>query len=70
MNSREIKMNLALLGKRQKDLIPALADRGIRTIQCELSTALSDIEVRPPKMQKVYDATIEIIEDWRKEQGM
>lgn len=70
MDNREIKMNLLMLGKRQKDLIPELSRRGIKTIPCELSTALSDIERRPPKMEKIYDATLEIIADWRKEQGM
>lgn len=70
MTPKEIKIQLVMLGKKQKQLIPELERRGIKTMPCELSTALSDIEKRPPKMQKIYDATEEIIENWRKEQGM
>ena len=70
MTSREIKVNLVMLGKKQKQLIPELAKRGINTAPCELCTALSNMEKRPPKMQRIYDATEDIITEWRKEQGM
>ena len=70
MTPKEIKIELVMLGKKQKQLIPELERRGIKASTTELCTALSDIESRPPKMQKIYDATEEILAKWGKEQGM
>lgn len=70
MTPKEIKINLVILGKKQKQLIPELERRGFKVQATELCVALSDIEKRPPKMQKIYEATEEIIENWRREQGM
>ena len=64
MTRKDIKISLIELEKKQVDLIPELELRGIKTVPTELCTALSE-EVHPPKRQAIWDATEQIISEWK-----
>ncbi|MCM1523434.1 MAG: hypothetical protein NC120_03145 [Ruminococcus sp.] len=61
----KIKVRLAELGRKQVELIPELAKRGIKVNSTELSQALSGTN-RQPKMQAILSAANEIISEWEK----
>lgn len=66
MTSTEIKVELMCLGKKQKDLIPELAKRGIIAAPCEISQAFNaSITYSPVKWQRIRSATEEIITEWK-----
>lgn len=60
-----IKIALIELGKKQVDLLPGLKERGFKVSACDISKAINETQDQP-KMQKLRDAVVEIIEDWKK----
>lgn len=62
----EIKIILIQLGKKQVDLLPELRARGFNVRACELSQAINDKTPKPPKWEKIHNAVLEIIEEWKK----
>lgn len=62
----EIKVRLVKLGKKQVDLIPELAKRGIKVDPTELSYAIRGI-TQTPKSAKILSAANEIVSEWEKE---
>lgn len=69
MTSKEIKIALITLGKRQTDLIPELQKRGVNAAPCEISRAFNT-EYNPMKFQKIRTYSEEIIHEWELEQGV
>lgn len=69
MTSKEIKIRLITLGKRQIDLIPELRKRGVSAAPCEISQAFNS-EYSPQKYQKIRSYSEEIIHEWEREQGV
>lgn len=61
-----IKIELIKLGKKQVDLIPELKARGFKVKAPELCVAISDSAEKPPKMVRLHEAVLEIIEEWKK----
>lgn len=61
-----IKIRLIELGKKQYELIPELAKRGIKADQAALSNALSG-RYQAPKFDKILSACNEIVTAWEKE---
>lgn len=59
----KIKVRLIELGRKQVDLIPELAKRGIKTNPSELTQALKGIN-QQPKMGKIISAANEIVSEW------
>lgn len=60
-----IKVRLAELGKKQVDLMPELAKRGIKVNPTELSRAIGGTN-QQPKMQTILSAANEILSEWEK----
>lgn len=59
----KIKVRLAELGKKQVDLIPKLAKRGLKVNPTELSFAILGRK-QQPKTDKILSATNEIVSEW------
>lgn len=59
----KIKVRLAELEKKQVDLIPELAKRGLKVNSTELSQAISG-KNQQPKMGNILSAANEIISMW------
>ena len=63
-----IKARLADLGKKQVDLIPELAKRGLKVNPTELSQAIKGIN-QQKKIMNVLSAVNEIVSEWEKQEG-
>lgn len=61
----KIKVRLAELGRKQGELIPELAKRGIKVNPTELSQAVNGTN-QQPKMQVILSTANEIISEWEK----
>lgn len=61
----KIKIRLIELGKKQADLIPELAKRGIKANPTELSQALTG-RCQQPKAEAIISAANEIVKEWEK----
>lgn len=61
----KIKVRLAELGKKQVDLIPELAKRGLKVNPAELSNAILG-RIQQPKTDKILSTANEIISEWEK----
>lgn len=61
----KIKVRLAELGKKQLDLIPELAKRGLKVNPTELSLAILG-RSQQPKTEKILSAANEIVSEWEK----
>lgn len=61
-----IKIELIKLGRKQVDLIPELKARGFKVKPSELCVAVGDSEEKPPKMQRLREAVLEILDEWKK----
>ena len=61
----KIKVRLAELGKKQVDLIPELAKRGLKVNPTELSNAILG-RIQQPKTDKILSAANEIVSEWEK----
>ena len=59
----KIKVCLAELGKKQVDLIPELAKRGLKVNPAELSNAILG-RIQQPKSDKILSAANEIVSAW------
>lgn len=62
----KIKVRLAELGKKQVDLIPELAKRGLKVNPTELSLAILGRK-QQPKTDKILSIANEIVSAWEKE---
>lgn len=62
----KIKVRLAELERKQIDLIPELAKRGIKVNPTELSYAIRG-RTQQPKAAKILSAANEIISEWESE---
>ena len=62
----KIKVRLAELGRKQVELIPELAKRGLRVNPTELSCAVRGI-CQSPKSMKILSAANEIVSEWESE---
>lgn len=62
----KIKVRLAELGKKQVDLIPELAKRGLKVNPTELSLAILGRK-QQPKTDKILSVANEIVSEWEKE---
>ena len=60
-----IKIRLIELGKKQKDLIPALLKKGIDANPAEISNALNGT-YQKPKLDKILTACNEIVSEWER----
>lgn len=61
----KIKVRLAELGKKQVELIPELAKRGLKVNPTELSNAILG-RIQQPKTDKILSAANEIVSEWEK----
>lgn len=61
----KIKVRLVELGKKQVDLIPELAKRGMKVNPTELSLAILG-KSQQPKASKILSAANEIISEWER----
>lgn len=61
----KIKVRFAELGKKQVDLIPELAKRGLKVNPTELSNAILG-RTQQPKTDKILSAANEIVSEWEK----
>lgn len=64
----KIKVRLVELGKKQVDLIPELAKRGIKVDPTELSYAIRGI-TQTPKSGKILSSVNEIVSEWERERS-
>lgn len=64
----KIKVRLVELGKKQVDLIPELAKKGLKVNPTELSLAIGG-KNQQPKMGDILSAANEIVSRWEQEQA-
>lgn len=64
----KIKVRLAELGKKQVDLIPELAKRGLKVNPTELSLAILGRK-QQPKTDKILSIANEIVSEWERERS-
>lgn len=65
----KIKVRLAELGRKQVELIPELAKRGLSVNPTELSLAILG-RSQQPKAEKILSAANEIVSEWEKEKNI
>lgn len=67
MTYNEIKATMALLGKRGRDVIEELKNRGINVNDCTFSKAITNVD-SAPAIQRIRKETIHILEEWKRKE--
>lgn len=63
MTRNELKSKLALLGKRNIDVVLALQDRGVETSPEQFSRAFGEV-AKEPKQKRIREEAEKIVSEW------